>query len=333
MRNWIKYIGISSTLLLSNLAYAQDPQFSQFYANPLYTNPAFAGTTNGIRFSTTVRDQYTALNNEYRTALASFDANINSLNGGLGMTVMSDQAGDGRLTNNVVSGIYSYHTQLSRKLSFRAGIQASIVQKTYDFSKFKFGDQIDDRLGFVNATAERVGMDKRIFPNFSTGFLFYTDQIYGGVAVHNIIEPNQSFYFANSSDNQFKLPRRYTAHMGGIIYLTHQRNTDERIYISPNVIYMQQRNFNQLNLGFYLKRNNLIVGGWLRQTSSNTDAIIGLIGFKFNKLRIGYSFDATVSGARSATTGSHEISLAYDFRSPRKHTGRKVPKAMKCPEF
>jgi type IX secretion system PorP/SprF family membrane protein len=315
------------------LAHAQDPQFSQFYANPLYTNPAFAGTTSGIRFTTLARNQYTALQNNYKTASASIDANISSLNGGLGLMAMYDVAGDGFLTNNVISGIYSYHTQLSRKLSFRAGIQASVVQKTYDFNRFHFGDQIDDRLGFVNPTAERKNLDQRIFPNFSTGMLFYTDQIYGGFAVHNIIEPNQSFYFASSSKDEFKLPRRYTFHAGGIIYLTNQRREEERIYISPNVLYMQQRNFNQLNLGFYLKRNNLIIGGWLRQTSQNTDAVIGLIGFKFNRLRIGYSFDATVSGARSATTGSHEISLAAELRSPRKQAGKRVPKAMRCPEF
>ena len=29
---------------LSSKAYAQDPQFSQFYANPIYLNPAFAGS-------------------------------------------------------------------------------------------------------------------------------------------------------------------------------------------------------------------------------------------------------------------------------------------------
>ena len=31
-------------IILSSDVMAQDPQFSQFYANPLYLNPAFAGT-------------------------------------------------------------------------------------------------------------------------------------------------------------------------------------------------------------------------------------------------------------------------------------------------
>lgn len=329
----IRNIYLVLGILFSLQAVAQDPQFSQFYANPLYTNPAFTGTTGGIRFTMIAREQYTSLSNNYKTACASIDANINAFNGGVGMMVMTDVAGDGFLTNNVVSGIYSYHLQINRKLSMRAGLQASVVQKTYDFSKFQFGDQIDDRLGFINPTAERKNMDNRIFPNFSTGFLFYTDQLYGGFAAHNLVEPNQSFYFEKSSQDQFKLPRRYTAHAGAIIYLTKQRDIDERIYISPNIIYMQQRNFNQVNLGFYVKRQMLILGAWFRQTSKNSDAVIALVGLKFHRFRIGYSFDATISGARSATTGSHEISLSVELKAPRKNSGRRVVKPMKCPEF
>ena len=32
-------------------AYAQDPSFTQFYANPLYLNPAMAGSANCPRVS------------------------------------------------------------------------------------------------------------------------------------------------------------------------------------------------------------------------------------------------------------------------------------------
>lgn len=329
----VRSFSLALLMLPALFVRAQDPQFSQFYANPLYTNPAFAGTTGGIRFTMIARNQYTALQRNYKTACATLDANISAFNGGVGVMALTDVAGDGFLTNNVITGIYSYHLQVSRKLSMRAGIQASVIQKTYDFSQFRFGDQIDDRFGFIKQTAERKNMDNRTFPNFSTGFLFYTDQLYGGVAVHNLVEPNQSFYFEKSSDDQFKLPRRYTAHAGGIIYITQDRIVDDRIYISPNILYMQQRNFNQVNMGFYLKRQVLILGGWFRQTSKNTDAVIGLVGLKFYRFRVGYSFDATVSGARSATTGSHEVSLSVEIKAPRKHSGRRVAKPMRCPEF
>ncbi|MDZ7648916.1 MAG: type IX secretion system membrane protein PorP/SprF [Cytophagales bacterium] len=39
-------------------AHAQDPQFSQYYAAPLYLNPAFTGTTQDHRFITNYRNQW-----------------------------------------------------------------------------------------------------------------------------------------------------------------------------------------------------------------------------------------------------------------------------------
>ena len=39
------FIAIAACIFISNDSNAQDPAFSQFYANPLYLNPAFAGAT------------------------------------------------------------------------------------------------------------------------------------------------------------------------------------------------------------------------------------------------------------------------------------------------
>ena len=42
-------------------AYAQDPEFTQFYANPLYLNPAFAGTGRCPRIIMNYRNQWPAI--------------------------------------------------------------------------------------------------------------------------------------------------------------------------------------------------------------------------------------------------------------------------------
>lgn len=318
-------------LVAGNCAFAQDPQLSQFYSNPIYTNPAFTGAATNARVVVSGRSQYIGLNKNYRTGIASFDMNVAELNGGVGLIAMTDVAGDGNLTSTVIGGTYAYHVALSRSLSMRAGIEANYHQRTYDFNKFRFGDMIDDRYGFVKPTNESVGQERIGFLNFGTGVLLYTNQFYGGVAVHNLTEPNQSFYFPNSSSEEFKLPRRYTGHAGANIYLTHQREERERIMLSPNILFMQQRNFNQLNLGLYLKKQSLTTGLWFRQTSNNTDAVIVLVGIKLPKFRLGYSFDATVSGSRSATYGSHEVSLSFEIS--RKRKTKRTFKAIHCPEF
>lgn len=318
--------------LLPLLGMAQDPQFSQFYANPLYTNPAFAGASNNIRFTIIGRDQYTAVQRNYKTAAASVDAQVNQLSGGLGAMATMDVSGDGYLTTTTFSGIYAYSVPLTRKITMRAAVQASYYQRSYDFSKFRFGDQIDDQYGFRFPTSEQVGQQQINLLNFGSGLLIYSNKLYGGFAVHNLTEPNQSFYSPNSSDAAFKLPRRYTFHAGANIDLTKQRNEEQRVVLSPNMLFMQQRNFNQLNLGFYLKKQALTAGMWFRQTSKNSDALIFLIGLKFPKFRVGYSYDITVSGARTATQGSHELSMAFEIK-PHKKPAKRTAKAMRCPEF
>ena len=317
--------------LFVRIASAQDPEFSQFYANPIYTNPAFAGSSGNYRFAISARDQFTALRNNYKTGAASFDVNIPQLGGGLGAMVTTDVAGDGQLTTNTFNAIYSYHIRVNRYFNMRAGIQGSFVQKSLDFSKFTFGDQIDDRYGFVNPTGERIPVQQIGFPNFAVGFLAYTNIFFGGFAIHNIAEPNQSFYAPSNGSSQYVLPRRYTAHAGLNLYLTSQKHEEDRVMISPNIIYMQQRNWDQLNLGFYIKKQTLTAGLWLRQTSTNSDAAIVLLGLRFPKFRVGYSYDLTISGARTATQGSHELTLAYEFR-PKKHEKR-IFKPLVCPVF
>ena len=39
-------IALFAFFFSTHIAFAQDPAFSQFYANPLYLNPAFAGTND-----------------------------------------------------------------------------------------------------------------------------------------------------------------------------------------------------------------------------------------------------------------------------------------------
>jgi len=320
-------ITLIGLLLVSN-SFAQDPQFSQFYAVPIYTNPALTGASGNIRFNAAYRDQYVGVSNNFKTTFAGIDAHVNKL-GGIGATFLNDVAGDGRLTTNQASLSYSFYTQLNRKIRMRAAVQGTFVQKSYDFSKFRFGDQIDDRLGFVYPTQEPIGSQNRIFPNFSTGIVIYSETFFAGLAAHNLTEPNQSFYFENSPREEFRLPRRYTAHAGLNIPITQERNEEQRVILSPSILYMSQRNFNQLNLGMYIKKQALTAGLWFRQTSNNTDAAIVMLGIKFPKFRLGYSYDVTVSGARTATQGSHEISMGFEITTPKRERSR--TKVISCP--
>jgi type IX secretion system PorP/SprF family membrane protein len=330
-------LGIISFASFASLQ-AQDPELSQFYASPVYTNPAFTGTAvceQGYaagRAALNYRNQWPGLPGTFRTFGASWDQHMPSIGGGVGASVFRDVAGSGLLTTTTVSGSYSYLLALRGRRSrnpffMRFGLQGAYSFKSIDPNKLKWGDQIVATQGFVNPTGENLPSTNVNYPNFNAGVLGYSSKFYVGFAAHNVIQPNWSFY----NNPKEVLPIRYTFHGGAVLPLTKNRFDDANI--SPNFLFMRQRNFSQLNIGFYVNKGPFVSGLWYRQTFgqfANADAIIALVGFRYQKFKFGYSYDFTVSDGRSAIPSSHEISATVDWCVP---PGRKPFRPLKCPEF
>ena len=53
--------------------YSQDPTFTQFYSNPVYLNPALAGSSGCPRIGLNYRNEWPQLTGNYVTYCASFD--------------------------------------------------------------------------------------------------------------------------------------------------------------------------------------------------------------------------------------------------------------------
>jgi type IX secretion system PorP/SprF family membrane protein len=305
--------------MITIMSMAQDPEFSQFYAAPLYLNPAFAGSVRCPRITMNYRNQWPAILGQFTTYDVEYDQYVSSLSGGIGIMAWKDNAGSGTISTTNFSGIYSYQMNLSREFTINAGFQASYMQKNLDWSKLTFGDEIDPRYGFIYTTQEVAPQGKSSFLDLSAGILGYTNEFYGGVAVAHLTQPNEGFISANTP-----LPMKITAHFGAMIPMDDSRRNTS--YISPNILFVQQQNFQQINLGLYVERGPLVGGLWYRFG----DAIIALIGIQTNGLKIGYSYDITVNKLSNATGGAHEISLSYQFEChPRKRRFRTIS----CPSF
>jgi type IX secretion system PorP/SprF family membrane protein len=309
------FIGLSGTVL------AQDPEFTQFYANPLYLNPAFAGSARCPRISLNYRNQWPALSGTFVTSTASYDQHVDALGGGLGLLVLNDKAGEGTLTTTSVSGMYSYQLNVTREFSVRFGMQGTYMMKKVDWDKLTFGDMIDPRYGFIYQTQEVRPNENKNFWDFSAGIVGYSSQYYGGIAVNHLTEPEE--FYIKAADGS-KLPMKITAHVGAIIPIAGSR--DGSTYISPNFIYQKQRDFNQYNIGFYVSKAPLVGGLWYR----GGDAFILLVGLQQGVFKFGYSYDVTVSKLYDKSAGSHELSLGLQLGC---HPKKKRFRTIKCPAF
>lgn len=317
-------------ICLAGEVQAQDPEFTQFYAAPIYTNPAMAGTGacgGGGRVILNYRNQWPSLPGTFITTSASYDQHFDKIGGGVSLLLLQDQAGEGLLKSQTVSAGYAFQLQPTRRSTIRFGLEGQYGQRSIDWQKLRFEDQIDPSQGFVNPTAEAYNGDPVKYVNFAAGGLFYTERFYGGLAVHNLIEPNQSFF----GNPEAIVPRRFTAHSGIVIPLDGRKNPESTL--SPNVLFMLQNKFTQMNIGFYYNKGPLVTGLWFRQTFGtfgNSDALMALVGFRKDKFKFGYSLDLTVSDARAAAPASHEISAGIEWCA--KKPSRKYRK-LSCPDF
>jgi type IX secretion system PorP/SprF family membrane protein len=137
----------------------------------------------------------------------------------------------------------------------------------------------------------------RSFPDFSTGILAYSSTVFGGVAIDHLTQPNQAFYGSDAS----ALPMKITAHAGAMIPL---EDSKDGSYLSPNVLFQQQGNFQQINFGMYAGKAPLVGGIWFRYAEPTGDALILLVGIQQGNFKFGYSYDVTVSKLANVSGGA-----------------------------
>jgi len=336
-------------LMPGGAANAQDPQFSQFYAAPLYLNPALAGSTNQARVGINYRNQWPAIDANFTTMSFFADYFIEDKNSGVGLLVTRDREGLAGLRSMSLALQYSYELQLTDYLGFRPGVQLAMYNRDVNFDRLTFGDQFDPSTGeFIDQpSAESFSTNfSKTFFDVSFGGVFFTKAAWLGVAANHLNKPNQSII-----DERSLLPVKLSFHGGFKFYMkpgvmgsgVYARNAERSI--APAVQYRHQGHFDQMDLGLYFTFEPLVLGTWYRGVpfknieggGVNNESIVLLLGFTQlgakDAINIGYSFDYTISKLGPGSGGAHEFSLVYTWpmRNPRKPPKDKL--IIPCPDF
>ncbi|OOQ61663.1 PorP/SprF family type IX secretion system membrane protein [Mucilaginibacter pedocola] len=316
------------TVLCCVNAQAQDHMYSQFFNSPNYLNPALNGQFEGdLRMSLIYRNQYSSIGNGGLSYLtATIDYNVPRFGGGFGLMFTRASEGTAYLNKNNISGIYSYSVgSESFVLSF--GLQAGITNRSVDYSKLVFSDQIDPRLGYIPGSVS--GADAALFNNkfyFDSGAginLTTGDFNIGGAAQH-INRPNESFTGVPA-----KLPMRGTLHASYRYNLTKDDNIDEdqKSYIIPSVVLYKQSQAQSVALGLQYKRRSINAGLWYRSGGLGSGPASVVVSFIFDvfinhegaeKMRLGVSHDVPAGRGLnySNTSGTTEGSVSYETTLP-----------------
>ncbi len=319
-------------VLSSGSAKGQDPNFSQFYYNLLYYNPSYAGLQSGLNVRMNYRKAWPKMDQGYSSYNLSIESEEASLYGGIGLMAFSGNDAS-IMSHSGFNLSYAYRLVIvPRQFVVQMGMSAGVMQKKIDWNSLTFSDQIDPIYGDIYQTAFSYPEgDKVIYPDFGTGIVgrfnigntfqrtpLFTGTV--GVAFHHVTQPVESFMGFNS-----KLPMKTVVHADAIVPLNRRGKND--VKIAPAVIFEKQDHFQTFTAGFNALKSPLYVGLWWRNQSfllngGNMESLIVMVGlnttFSNNTgLKIGYSYDMTLSGLRSATAGSHEISLCIEFDDTR----------------
>jgi type IX secretion system PorP/SprF family membrane protein len=305
----------------------QDMQFTQFNASPLYLNPAFAGATIEHRFTTNYRNQWAGIPGNFVNSTFAYDYKLTVFNIVLGLLFARERSGTGALGSTEVELLYSYHFKIDKKIMIQPGIKFNYITRSIDFSKLIFNDQLAS--GGSSVTSDDIKLDNVSYIDINVGFLIYSANYWGGVSFQHINEPNQSL---NNDDSPLFM--KFSAHGGFKFDLTEGgRKKLATSYFNLALHYKAQQNFDQLDIGLYYTKEPFTYGIWYRgipglksyKEELNNDALAIILGYElidFN-LKIGYSYDITISRLAGNAGGSHEISLIYEFASKKKKRSSK----------
>ncbi len=286
---------------------AQDLHFSQFFNNPLLTNPANTGfiPDADCRLSASYRNQYSNIMAvPYQTMSIYGDAQVfrNKIETGwmgLGGVILHDVAGSGSLTSTKAYASIAYHQMLGLSSLLTAGFNVGWANKRIDQSKLTFPDQFDGH--FFDGTLPtgvqlqnnnvsyfdmQAGMNYAYFP---------TEDIYinAGYSIQHVNQPKETFFEDNGNS---RISMRHIGFLNGIFKL------NEDVIINPNIYFTTQAKAMEFMLGMNAAYNlsgdgtKQIIGGLYYRYQ---DAVIPMAGLELNNIRFTFSYDVTISSLKN----------------------------------
>ncbi len=328
-----------ATGLLGSPAIGQDLHFSQFFHNPLLTNPANTGFNPDFdyRVGASYRSQWASLPVPYETISIWGDAQVfrdRFQTGwlGVGGVLLRDQAGVGNLTSTKGYLSVAWHQELGYTSLLSGGFNVGFANKSINPQNFRWESQWAGKFFDANAPSGesfartnigyfdlQAGINYAWFPN---------DDVYlnGGVSVMHVNTPNETFF--NSKTVETRIPMRYNA------FVNASMKVNERWIVNPNIYYSQQASSREIVGGLMAQ---YYLGGWdvPKQVLGGVyyrwnDAAIGLVGLQWGNTRLTFSYDATASTLTkfNGGNGAMEFSLIQQGLF-----SGSSPRDTRCPTF
>jgi len=291
----------------------QDPQFTQFMHSKLIYNPGYAGTSEAICANVLYRQQWVNFPGAPRTGLLSFDMPIGDLPLAVGVNVMSDQIGFAKTLFGRVA--VAYNRRIGAGV-LGIGIDGGVLQQQFNgtwITPDGAGVQ-DGAIPSWQATGQtaNAGLNKLTYDVGFGAFYSIANKMYVGLSSSHLAAQD----IKSEGDVKYALARHYYLVGGYTFDLTPEHA------LQPNVKVKSDAASTQLDVNLTYIYNKML---WVGVSYRMQDAIAPMIGYRFLKdksLKVGYSYDLTLSKIKGYSSGTHEVMLGYCFnvKKPKKIT-------------
>ncbi|MBL0912492.1 MAG: type IX secretion system membrane protein PorP/SprF [Bacteroidia bacterium] len=300
-----KLLYILSVLLCSSPLFAQqDEQMSLYMYNPLYYNPAYAGSRNAISMTGMARFQWTGWKGAPMTQWFSVHMPFLNQTLGAGLHMVNDRIGARRRTAAFAD--ISASVRLNKKghrLAF--GLSGGVDFQQFNFSDLQVNDPNDPLYGqsFVKNTG-----------NFGAGIYYYGERHYIGISSPRILQNqinNIDSLSASLNRRHFFLAAGYVFRLNSVLDF----KPSTLIKITPNA----PLTFD-INASFLLYERVWLGAMYRFHESAGLNAVVRIKEI----LHIGYAYDFPVNRLRTNQRGTHEIMVQLDIKP--KKTGFTSPR-------
>lgn len=279
------------------LSAQQTPITSQYLTNGLIINPAYAGTRGALSANLSYRKQWARIIGAPQFQNLSLHSPVNKREK-VALGFVAEYLTFGVTKNVGLYGFYAYNVRVGKgKLSMGLKAGADLSNTNYNNLRFPDGNPQDPLL---------TGDIRYTMPNIGAGLYYYTDRFFAGLSVPSILTyvSNETAQSVVSPD--FGMFKTYFL-TGTLISFS------EGFKLKPSVLV--RYSFTEplevdLNANMIFA-DLLWVGGSYRIAEK---AAVALLDLQVTpQLKLGYSFDYQLGHLNSYTSGTHEVSLRYEF--------------------
>jgi type IX secretion system PorP/SprF family membrane protein len=281
-------------LILSSCLFAQQESIISFYSNQMnYINPAYAGAENQTLITSSIREQWSGIENAPETQIVSFGTPIGKKIG-IGVSLMNDKTFIEKQTN--ISIDFSYKLQMNEKYNLYLGLKAGGNSYNVNTSGLQtYNIQQDPSLMNISQFNPNIGAGayfkgEKLFISLSTPSMLKTERV----------DKIDGYATSSASKPHFYLSGGYELDL----------NDSKSLVLKPTTMirYVDGAPMS-VDLNTMLKIQEFFeIGGGYR----TDQAFIGMVSFLIDeRLKLGFAYENSTRATLANASNTFEFFMSF----------------------